>query len=970
MAKEYDVLLEQAETIRTEVEDDANSAERVGGMFKDIIEKSKDESGRKLAIKDLATSVGYSTETSLTQDAATRLVSEYNVSINHPTAGVDETNRYTLSEAIAKVPAELRNAGVKVSFLDESGSMETWEFQGESWAIGSFSQVGAGKLTELESDINSIKDVSTNISANIGEDFKNEIYKNIKAGQKIVIEIYSESDITYLQIDNKGDSSSTQKAFAGQIISEKKYEEIFVATENIEKLYAWTLGSNITKAGNVNIKIKGYIISEIEQIKEQMDNRLSSKSPFIYSNKINLTFGEPSGSNPTQVCSLTVEHDFLIATCSKSYLSPATKQFEIAPYSYGALYAIFDNNNNILRIDVGALAGNINNTTTLVQFDKEKEFAEPIVCWQSGIVSYKRDSYLDIKTKIDDNKAKIESIKAKIEGIQLNDNSLFLKGENFTKTLLSGVNIGDKIKVKLKSDENLSISLLAITPSRSDTINKYFWQSIQPNNTYETEFDVLVDGDIILWTTSGNITNGGSLNIQLEKIGLEERIENIENPKSEFLANILPPAIYTVCNDIDWQRNYSLKLYIDHLFADVNKRPNVKYSDGTTVKCFYSKYNSYGSYVNSSTPNKSLDISENIIQEVLTNGQTINIPHRSIRNKATSNKVVRLLCIGDSVTEGALANYGIPYANAPKQYWSWVKALFEMDYIKAGNQGYFFESLGNLLGTLKSGYTFNITGMNGIDKNGIKAFACGVGGSKTNDWVSPQLNNEEINPFYDIEAGKFSLRYWVEKYRTLTVNPNGTTTRCSTSNKGELAPEDTTQYNVCEPTHVLIQLGYNQLYNTEGGTRDNYLSQLNQMITTIKEEYPDVYVLLSLPDTAGTYYPELFPEYIGEGDDIYSLDFMTGTAKSAHDKMAYMNKDLMEIADEDNKIYYVPTYFASPLCYGASIREISEVCYLSNGKNKSFVQEGGLPYLHPNNAAHANWAYQIYSLIKYTLLVE
>jgi len=142
------------------------------------------------------------------------------------------------------------------------------------------------------------------------------------------------------------------------------------------------------------------------------------------------------------------------------------------------------------------------------------------------------------------------------------------------------------------------------------------------------------------------------------------------------------------------------------------------------------------------------------------------------------------------------------------------------------------------------------------------------------------------------------------------------------------------------------------------------------MITTIKEEYPDVYVLLSLPDTAGTYYPELFPEYIGEGDDIYSLDFMTGTAKSAHDKMAYMNKDLMEIADEDNKIYYVPTYFASPLCYGASIREISEVCYLSNGKNKSFVQEGGLPYLHPNNAAHANWAYQIYSLIKYTLLVE
>lgn len=180
MAKEYDVLLEQAETIRTEVEDDANSAERVGGMFKDIIEKSKDESGRKLAIKDLATSVGYSTETSLTQDAATRLVSEYNVSINHPTAGVDETNRYTLSEAIAKVPAELRNAGVKVSFLDESGSMETWEFQGESWAIGSFSQVGAGKLTELESKTDKVYYHSVYLDDNINSENKKKVNRAIK----------------------------------------------------------------------------------------------------------------------------------------------------------------------------------------------------------------------------------------------------------------------------------------------------------------------------------------------------------------------------------------------------------------------------------------------------------------------------------------------------------------------------------------------------------------------------------------------------------------------------------------------------------------------------------------------------------------------------------------------------------------------------------------------------------------------
>ena len=41
-----------------------------------------------------------------------------------------------------------------VSFLNESGDTEKWEFGGGSWAVGGFSQVGAGKLTELDNKIN------------------------------------------------------------------------------------------------------------------------------------------------------------------------------------------------------------------------------------------------------------------------------------------------------------------------------------------------------------------------------------------------------------------------------------------------------------------------------------------------------------------------------------------------------------------------------------------------------------------------------------------------------------------------------------------------------------------------------------------------------------------------------------------------------------------------------------------------
>ncbi|OUP26216.1 hypothetical protein, partial [Bacteroides sp. An19] len=48
------------------------------------------------------------------------------------------------------VPAELRTAGLTVSFMNADGDMEKWEFSGGSWKAGGFEKVGAGKLGELE----------------------------------------------------------------------------------------------------------------------------------------------------------------------------------------------------------------------------------------------------------------------------------------------------------------------------------------------------------------------------------------------------------------------------------------------------------------------------------------------------------------------------------------------------------------------------------------------------------------------------------------------------------------------------------------------------------------------------------------------------------------------------------------------------------------------------------------------------
>lgn len=64
-------------------------------------------------------------------------ITEYNVSVQHSTSGIDGSNKYSLKGAIAQVPQELRNIGLKVLFINSDGKVETWEFQG-----GTFTDVG------------------------------------------------------------------------------------------------------------------------------------------------------------------------------------------------------------------------------------------------------------------------------------------------------------------------------------------------------------------------------------------------------------------------------------------------------------------------------------------------------------------------------------------------------------------------------------------------------------------------------------------------------------------------------------------------------------------------------------------------------------------------------------------------------------------------------------------------------------
>ena len=75
-------------------------------------------------------------------------ITEYNVSNHFPTGGIDGTNRYTLATAIAKIPESLRNVGIKCSFLNEAGEIETRQYNG-----GDFQEASNWGLTNVQSDI-------------------------------------------------------------------------------------------------------------------------------------------------------------------------------------------------------------------------------------------------------------------------------------------------------------------------------------------------------------------------------------------------------------------------------------------------------------------------------------------------------------------------------------------------------------------------------------------------------------------------------------------------------------------------------------------------------------------------------------------------------------------------------------------------------------------------------------------------
>lgn len=146
-------------------------------------------------------------------------ITEYNVSIHHPSSGIDSGNKYTLEGAIVQVPEDIRMVGLKVSFLNNSGLVETWEFAGgvfeniENW------KSNEDKLADIRDEaISKIKEVESDAISNF-------------SSQRVTPEMLSESTKQFINasgggtINNLADDEDLVSVDKGESLSVLKFAD-------------------------------------------------------------------------------------------------------------------------------------------------------------------------------------------------------------------------------------------------------------------------------------------------------------------------------------------------------------------------------------------------------------------------------------------------------------------------------------------------------------------------------------------------------------------------------------------------------------------------------------------------------------------------------------------------------------------------------------------------------------------------
>jgi hypothetical protein len=429
----------------------------------------------------------------------------------------------------------------------------------------------------------------------------------------------------------------------------------------------------------------------------------------------------------------------------------------------------------------------------------------------------------------------------------------------------------------------------------------------------------------------------------LDLLGLITPVKTAENI-------VTPNTIYVQCNDLNKtnkgfdSKNFASILHADHMLdLSIRKKVNFRSTKSLILPVFAPIQ------VDNEVYNAGATILTTVISDVL-EGDIIDTPfsftRKSVLLSAVAGKFIASLEIADSTGEGVGSFYPLAVTNNnPAQSWAYQKRLNIQYKAQNGGVGFKYVAVGkrNSRTFVEGGTTY-------------KAFAEGYGGWAVKDF----LYNENgpyaaVNNFYDATkpgAVKFSLAKYLSRFRTM--DDNGNRLSMSDPTRGT----DVTNVNdwdVCTPTHITIQLSFNDVVA-------EFKTNIVLLIATIKSEFPNMIILLSIIDASGTLFPDKYPMFNYEGIDMLNDDL--------HRRMFAYVSFFKSLEDPANKVYLCPNYFIQPTAWGVATRDVNAPEYMANPIVPFMMQQehGAGPNYHPNTYAHAAWAYQKDSLVKFTAL--
>ena len=434
-------------------------------------------------------------------------------------------------------------------------------------------------------------------------------------------------------------------------------------------------------------------------------------------------------------------------------------------------------------------------------------------------------------------------------------------------------------------------------------------------------------------------------------------------PKAQLLT---PRTVYTVANDAvkaeltGYSPNtYTPTLYLDNFFTGLKSEPKLAYfGNGTRKMLFPFKSADYATYEST----KLFDGTKKVLEEevkysVVGNTkeeQQFTIKNRQCLNSPSKDKHMALLCIGDSITYGQNAYFFDRGQLAC--YPMLVREMGYKDYLDSGKTGYEIRTIGTLSHKRKMSYA------------GKEYELTTYHEGRQGDW----LQNFMAQAYRQDESGNFSLLAYLKKYRTCDDKGNrlyADKSKGTRKGYGEMTGYlengedsgfkigsevlDTTAHDVYKPTHVFLFMGTNGQYSQ---------ADLDKFIAGIRTAGEDIIIGVGCPHYAGTYFPSDYPNFIG-------CEHWTLGESQPQIVLQKMLNGLDASAYEAKGVYFLDTYWTNPAAYATPCAPINEPAsaFADDATFKKYRPLGQGICQHVSSYAHAAYAYQVYSWIKWTI---